>query len=96
MADAENLDNTGVFAEHLENPEHAQNCDGISGSTADIDEKTARSLVSDLVDADIVAPVSRNRALLHEPSDTAFDSTTQLAVFHRGRTSGRNTDGEGE
>ncbi len=56
----------------------------------------ARSLVDDLVDADVVTPVPEDRVLVHEPSGTAFDSTTQLAVSHRGWTAVRDTDAEAE
>ncbi|ELZ16937.1 death-on-curing family protein [Natrinema thermotolerans DSM 11552] len=42
--------------------------------TADIDDATARNLVSDLADEDIVTPVPEGRVLVHEPSGTAFDS----------------------
>ena len=57
---------------------------------------TARRLIDDLIDADIVTPVPEDRVLVHEPSGTTFDSTTQLAVFHRGWTAGRDADAEGE
>ncbi|ELZ78877.1 MULTISPECIES: hypothetical protein [Haloferax] len=35
------------------------------------------------------------RVLVHEPSDKAFDSILQLAVFYRGWTAARDA-GEGE
>ncbi|QGA84422.1 hypothetical protein [Halomicrobium sp. LC1Hm] len=66
-----------------------------SGS-ADVDDATAQRLVSDLVDRDVVTLVPAGRVLVHEPSGTTFDSTTQLAVFHRGWTTGRDADTEGE
>ncbi|ELY62783.1 hypothetical protein [Natrinema versiforme] len=34
--------------------------------------------------------------LVHEPSGTTFDLTTQLAVFHRGWTAARDADAEAE
>ena len=37
-----------------------------------------------LVEEDVVSPVPEHRVLVHEPSGEAFDSITQLAVFHRG------------
>lgn len=45
---------------------------------------TARQLVSDFVDADVVTAVADQRVLVHEPSGEAFDSIQQLAAFHRG------------
>ncbi len=63
---------------------------------ADVDDATAQNLVTDLVDADVITPVPEDYVLVHEPSGTTFDSTTQLAVFHRGWTAGRDADGEGE
>ncbi|WP_233509339.1 hypothetical protein [Haloferax sp. Atlit-48N] len=74
----------------------AQDRDAARVDTADIDDTTAQSLVSDLVDADVVTPVPEDQVLVHEPSGTTFDSTTQLAVFHRGWTTGRDADAEGE
>jgi len=44
----------------------------------------------------VVTPVPGKRVFVHEPSGTAFDSSTQLAVFHQGWTAARNTDKEGE
>ncbi len=55
-----------------------------------VDDATAQRLVSDLVDADVVTLVPEDQVLVHEPSGTAFDSSTQLAVFHRGWTAGRD------
>jgi hypothetical protein len=34
--------------------------------------------------------------LVHEPSGPALDSPTQLAGFHRGWTTGRDADAEGQ
>ncbi len=56
----------------------------------------ARSLVDEIVDADVVTPVPEGRVLVHEPSGTTFDLTTQLAVYHRGWTAARDTDAEAE
>ncbi|RDZ51778.1 hypothetical protein C5B91_21060, partial [Haloferax sp. Atlit-10N] len=74
----------------------AQGRDTASVATTDVDDTTARSLVDDLIDADIVTPVPEDHVLVHEPSGTTFDSTTQLAIFHRGWTAGRDADGEGK
>ncbi|WP_058365416.1 hypothetical protein, partial [Haloparvum sedimenti] len=74
----------------------AQDRDATSVDTADIDDTTAQRLVNDLVDADVVTPVPEDHVLVHKPSGTAFDSTTQLAVFHRGWTANRDADAEAE
>ncbi|MFK5604842.1 hypothetical protein [Haloferax volcanii] len=73
----------------------AQDQDAARVVVADIDERGAHSLVKDLVDDDVVTPIPDERVLVHEPSDEAFDSILQLAVFHRGWTAARDTD-EGE
>jgi hypothetical protein len=70
----------------------AQDQSAVRVSTADIDERAARRLVSDLVDDGVVVPVADQRTLVHEPSGEAFDSIRQLAVFHRGWTAGREAD----
>ena len=57
-------------------------------STADLTDAAARHLVSDLVDNGVVTPVAEQRVLVHDPSQKAFDSITQLAVVHRGWTTG--------
>lgn len=59
-------------------------------STADIDEQTAKHLVSTLLEDNVITPVSGQRALVHKPSGEAFDSITQLAVFHQGWTAARD------
>ncbi|WP_435185543.1 hypothetical protein [Halobellus sp. EA9] len=89
-------DDTSRDYERFEKEQLAQDRDAISVDTADIDDTTAQRLVSDLVDAAVVTPVPEDQVLVHEPSGTAFDSSTQLAVFHRGWTAGRDADAEGE
>jgi len=89
-------DDTSRDYEQFEKEQLAQDRDATSVDTADIDDATAQRLVNDLVDADVVTPVPEDHVLVHEPSGTAFDSTTQLAVFHRGWTAGRDADAEGE
>jgi len=89
-------DDTSRDYEWFEKEQLAQDRDAIGVDTADIDDATAQRLVSDLVDADVVTPVPEDHVLVHEPSGTTFDSTTQLAVFHRGWTTGRDADGEDE
>jgi hypothetical protein len=39
-------------------------------------------MIVDLINADMVTAVPEDRIFVHEPSGTAFESTTQLAVFH--------------
>ncbi|QKG94444.1 hypothetical protein EXE43_17855 [Halorubrum sp. SS5] len=89
-------DDTSRDYERFEKEQLAQDRDATSVDTADVDDPTAQRLVNDLVDADVVTPVPENRVLVHEPSGAAFDSTTQLAVYHRGWTAGRDADGEDE
>ena len=89
-------DDTSRDYERFEKEQLAQDRDATRVDTADIDDESAKNLVSDLVDADVVTLVPEDQVLVHEPSGTAFDSTTQLAVFHRGWTAGRDADGEGE
>ncbi|MDL0134313.1 hypothetical protein [Halobacterium salinarum] len=85
-------DDTSADHEQFEKEQLAQDRDAAGVNTADIDDATAQRLVSDLVDADIVTPVPEDRVLAHEPSGATFDSTTQLAVFHRCWTAGRDAD----
>nr|WP_176705285.1 hypothetical protein [Halobacterium sp. GN101] len=96
MADPDPHDDTSADHEQFEKEQLAQDRDAAGVDTTDIDDATAQRLVSDLVDADIVTPVPEDRVLAHEPSGATFDSTTQLAVFHRGWTAGRDADAEGE
>ena len=96
MPDSDRHDDTSTDHEQFETELLAQDRDAASVATADVDDTTARSLVDDLIDADVVTPVPEDRVLVHEPSGTSFDSATQLAVFHRGWTAGRDADAEGE
>jgi len=89
-------DDTSADYEQFEKEQLAQDRDAARVDTADIDDATAQRLVNDLVDADVVTLVPEDQVLVHEPSGTAFDSSTQLAVFHRGWTTGRDADAEGE
>lgn len=89
-------DDTSADHEQLETELLAQDRDATSVVTADVDDATARRLVDDLIDADVVTPVPEDHILVHEPSGTSFDSATQLAVFHRGWTAGRDADAESE
>ncbi|MXR43031.1 hypothetical protein GRX01_17000 [Halobaculum sp. WSA2] len=89
-------DDTSRDYEQFEKEQLAQDRGATSVDTADVDDTTAQDLVSELIDADIVSPVPEDQILVHEPSGTTFDSTTQLAVFHRGWMANRDADGEGE
>ncbi|ELY77180.1 MULTISPECIES: hypothetical protein [Halobacteriales] len=89
-------DDTSRDYEQFEKAQLAQDRDAAGVDTADIDDATAQRLVNDLVDAEVVTPVPEDHVLVHEPSGAAFDSSTQLAVFHRGWTAGRDADAEGE
>ena len=89
-------DDTSADHEQFEKELLAQDRDAAGVDTADVDDRTAQNLINDLVDADVVTPVPEDQVLVHEPSGTTFDSTTQLAVFHRGWTAGRDADGEAE
>jgi len=96
MADPDPHDDTSADYEQFEKALLAQDRDAAGVDTADIDEATTRGLVDDLIDADVVTPVPEERVLVHDPSGTSFDSATQLAVFHRGWTAGRDADAESE
>jgi len=84
MTSPDPLDDTRADYERLETELLAQDRDAAQVSTADIDEVTAHRLVSDLVEEDVVTPVADQHVLVHQPSNEAFDSVTQLTVFHRG------------
>ena len=43
-------------------------------------------MVNELVDFGLAFPTSEERLLFNDPSGKAFDSITQLAVFHLGWT----------
>jgi len=89
-------DDTRRDYEQFEKEQLARDRDAIGVDTADVDDRTVQNLINDLVDADVVTPVPEDHVLVHEPSGTAFDSTTQMAVFHRGWTAGRDADAGAE
>ena len=89
-------DDTSRDYEQFEKELLAQDRDAAGVATADVDDATAQTLVKDLIDTDVVTPVPEDQVLVHEPSGTVFDSSTQLAVFHRGWTAGRDADAGGE
>ena len=84
MSDPDRYDVTTDDHERFEGELLAQDRDARSPSTADLDDETARQMVRDLLDAGTVSPVVDQRLLVHEPSETAFESLQQLAVFHEG------------
>lgn len=86
------LDDTTGDYDRLETELVAQDRDAARVATADIDERSARRLVNDLIEDDVVTPVADQRVLVHEPSGEAFDSITQLAVFHRGWRAARDAE----
>ena len=90
------LDDTTDDYERLETELVAQDRDAARVSTADVDERRARHLVNDLIEVDAVRPIAEQRVLVHEPSGEAFESITQLAVFHRGWQAATGADAEGD
>ena len=86
------LDDTTDDHERLETELVAQDRDAARVATADIDERGARHLVNDLIEDNVVTPVAEQRVLIHDPSSEAFDSITQLAVFHRGWRAARDAE----
>jgi len=92
MTGPDAFDDTADDHERLETELLAQDRDAARVSTADVDETTARQLVSDLVDDGVVTAVAEQRVLVHEPSGEAFDSIRQVAVFHRGWSAARDAD----
>lgn len=96
MADPDPHDDTSTDYEQLETELLAQDRDAASVATADIDDATARHLVDELIDADVVTPVPEDCLLVHEPSGATFDSQLQLAIFHRGWMAARDADGDDE
>ncbi len=85
-------DDTTADYERLENELIVQDRDAARVSTADVVETTARQLVNALIDDGLVTAVADERVLVHEPSGEAFDSITQLAVFHRGWIAARGAN----
>jgi formyltetrahydrofolate synthetase len=96
MTGPDTIDDTTDDHERLETKLVAQDRDAARVSTADVGERSARHLVSDLIEDDVVTPVAEQRVLVHEPSGEAFDSITQLAVFHRGWRAATDVDTEGD
>ena len=96
MPGTDALDDASADHERFEAELVAQDQDAAHVTVADIDDGRAHSLVNDLVDDDVVTPIPDERILVHEPSDEAFHSIIQLAVFHRGWTAAHDTDVGGQ
>ena len=94
MTGSDIIDDTTGDYDRLGTELVAQDRDASWVATVDIDEATARRLVGELVEADVVTPIPDQRVLVHEPSGAAFDSITQLAVFHRGWQAATDVDAE--
>jgi hypothetical protein len=94
MTSPDPLDDTRADYDRLETELVAQDRDAARVSTADIDERSARRLVGELVEDDVVTPIPDHRILVHEPSSTPFESITQLAVFHRGWRAAVDAEGD--
>jgi len=96
MTGTDALDDASTDHEQFEVELVAQNQDTARVAVADIDHGRAHFLVNDPVDDDVVIPIPNERILVHEPSDKAFDSILQPAVFHRDWTAARDTDAGGQ
>ena len=94
MTGPDTLDDTTDDYERLETELVAQDRDAARVATADIAETTARQLVGELIEDEVVTPIPDQRVLVHEPSSTPFESITQLAVFHRGWQAATGADAE--
>jgi hypothetical protein len=62
----------------------AQDRDRSQTETADIDDRTVRQIVEDLVETGTIRPIPDEQVLVHEPSGEVFDSSLQVVVFHCG------------
>jgi len=94
MTGTDAFDDASADHERFEAELVAQDQDTARVAIADVDDKRAHSLVNDLVDDNVVTPIPDERVLVHEPSEEAFESILQLAVFHRGWTAAHDAEGE--
>jgi len=62
------LDDTTGDYDRLETELVAQDRDAARVSTADVDERSARRLVGELIEDDVVTPIPVQRILVHEPT----------------------------
>ena len=96
MIDPNPIDDTTDDYRRFEARLVAHDQDATRVVTADTDDTTARQLVTDLIDSDIVTPIPGKQVFVQEPSGIAFDSSNQVAVFNRGWTAAHNADKDGE
>jgi len=94
MTDPDTIDDTTADYERFEVELIAQDRDAARVATADVNETTAHQLVNELIEDGRVTAVADQRVLVHESSGEAFDSITQLAVFHRGWQAAIDVDSE--
>ncbi|MGB9985660.1 hypothetical protein [Salarchaeum japonicum] len=94
MTEPDIIDDTTGDYDRLETELVAQDRDAVRVATGDVDERSARRLVGELVEDDVVTPIPDQRVLVHEPSGKPFESITQLAVFHRGWQAATDVDAE--
>jgi hypothetical protein len=94
MTGSDRYDDTSHDHERFVQELIAHDQDAAQGATDDVDETEARHLVADLVEAGMVIPVAEERMLVHEPSEAAFESIWQLALFHRGWMATKDVNGE--
>ena len=87
------FDDTSNDHEQFEAEQLARDHDA-ARPTADLTDAAARHLVTDLVDEGVVTLVAERRVLVHDPTGEAFNSITQLAVFHHGWMIARGGDTE--
>ncbi len=74
MPDFDPHDDTSADHEQFEKALLAQERDVVGVDTQDIDAMTARSLVDDPIDADVVTPIPEECVLIHKPSGAARDA----------------------
>ena len=96
MPGTDALEDASADHERFEAELIAQDQDAARVAVSDIDDGRAHSLVNDLFDDGVVTPIPDEQVLVHEPSDEAFDSILQLAIFHRGWTAAHDTDAGGQ
>lgn len=94
MTGLDRYDDASRDHERFETELVAQDRDAARVETDDVDETEAQQLVSDLVEREVVIPIAEQRVLAHEPSETAFESISNLAQFHRGWMAAQNAGDE--
>lgn len=94
MTDPDLFDDTSTDHKQFEAELLVQGRDAAGIATADIEDTTAPDLVDELIEGDSATPIPEDRVLVHEPSGSGFDSTTQLAVFHKGWIAAQDDGGD--